>query len=98
MARTTWILRLSKISARFISITLLVILATGAVAQTKPERQSKATKPTAETPTQPRAEEQQQPSGTEAKPARPEENPFKGMQYRLVGPFRGGRSLTAAGV
>src|SRR5262249_14239971 len=37
------------------------------------------------------------------KPAAPEttehEDPmFKGMKYRLVGPFRGGRSLTAAGV
>ncbi len=96
MARTTWLL--SKTSARFISITLLIILATGAVAQSKPERQSKATKPTAETPKAPRAEEQQQPPSTEPKPTRPEEKPFKGMQYRLIGPFRGGRSLTAAGV
>jgi photosystem II stability/assembly factor-like uncharacterized protein len=28
----------------------------------------------------------------------PEEKPFKGMKYRLIGPFRGGRSLTAAGI
>src|SRR5579872_3607153 len=29
---------------------------------------------------------------------RKEDPQFKGMQYRLVGPFRGGRSLTASGV
>src|SRR5438270_13756359 len=38
-----------------------------------------------------------------AKPETPEpaanEDPnFKGMKYRLVGPYRGGRSLTAAGI
>src|SRR5436309_7918858 len=27
-----------------------------------------------------------------------EDKPFKGMKYRLIGPFRGGRSLTAAGI
>src|ERR1700680_5026022 len=27
-----------------------------------------------------------------------EDPQFKGMKYRLVGPFRGGRSLTAAGI
>ena len=28
----------------------------------------------------------------------PEDKAFKGMKYRLIGPFRGGRSLTAAGI
>jgi photosystem II stability/assembly factor-like uncharacterized protein len=31
-------------------------------------------------------------------PAKPEELPFKGMSYRNIGPFRGGRSLTASGI
>jgi len=30
--------------------------------------------------------------------SKPEDKVFKGMKYRLIGPFRGGRSLTAAGV
>src|SRR5215472_4330139 len=33
-----------------------------------------------------------------SEPSKPEDLQFKGMKYRLVGPFRGGRSLTAAGV
>ena len=33
-----------------------------------------------------------------AAPKKPEDPLFKGMQYRLIGPFRGGRSLTAAGI
>ncbi|HMK22266.1 MAG TPA: hypothetical protein VK466_08015, partial [Terriglobales bacterium] len=42
-------------------------------------------------------------SQSSSKPATPEdtakEDPiFKGMKYRLVGPFRGGRALTASGI
>ena len=42
----------------------------------------------------------QQASQTSASDAgREKDDPqFKGMQYRLIGPFRGGRSLTASGV
>jgi len=70
-------------------------LITGAPAQTKPERQSKAVKPAPASPqSQPPAEKE----ATDAETAKPEEKPFKGMKYRLIGPFRGGRSLTAAGV
>src|SRR5499427_1201819 len=40
---------------------------------------------------------------TASKPETPEPPPnedpnFKGMKYRLVGPYRGGRSLTASGI
>ena len=35
---------------------------------------------------------------TAATEASKEDPTFKGMKYRLVGPFRGGRSLTASGV
>jgi photosystem II stability/assembly factor-like uncharacterized protein len=45
--------------------------------------------------------EQQQPTDqkiTAEKPSSDEDPVFKGMNYRLIGPFRGGRSLTAAGI
>src|ERR1700691_2435718 len=38
------------------------------------------------------------PSVTEDKDEKAEDPLFKGMKYRLIGPFRGGRSLTAAGI
>jgi photosystem II stability/assembly factor-like uncharacterized protein len=38
------------------------------------------------------------PSVTEDKDEKNEDPLFKGMKYRLIGPFRGGRSLTAAGI
>ena len=37
-------------------------------------------------------------SGDSEEPKKPEDKLFKGMKYRLIGPFRGGRSLTAAGI
>ncbi len=64
--------------------------------QTKPERQSKAVKPTQAAPTGSTAAQPNAPSDSES--TRPEDRPFKGMKYRLIGPFRGGRSLTAAGI
>lgn len=65
-------------------------------AQTKPERQSKAVKPTPATQSK-NASSDQKPA-SETQPQNPEDKLFKGMQYRLIGPFRGGRSLTAAGI
>jgi photosystem II stability/assembly factor-like uncharacterized protein len=62
-----------------------------APAQAKPEKQSKV----APTQTAPAAAATD--SGA-SEPAKPEEKAFKGMKYRLIGPFRGGRSLTAAGI
>src|SRR6202140_1970651 len=75
----------------------LVVFASTSPSQTKPERQSKAVKPTQTVPTNsaPTAE-QNAPGDSES--TRPEDRPFKGMKYRLIGPFRGGRSLTAAGL
>ena len=67
---------------------------TASVAQAKPERQSKAAKPAATTQTAAPAAS----DSDAAEPAKPEEKAFKGMKYRLIGPFRGGRSLTAAGI
>ena len=46
------------------------------------------------------AAQQQQPAEQNAaeRTSSDEDPQFKGMKYRLVGPFRGGRSLTAAGI
>jgi photosystem II stability/assembly factor-like uncharacterized protein len=68
-----------------------------AIAQTKPGRQSKAVKPNPSTQQTATTASDQKPTG-EDESARPEEKPFKAMKYRLIGPFRGGRSLTAAGI
>ena len=83
--------------ARFVfAITCAVWFATSSGAQAKPERQSKAVKPPATTQTaQPVAAPGDADAGESSKP---EEKAFKGMKYRLIGPFRGGRSLTAAGI
>jgi photosystem II stability/assembly factor-like uncharacterized protein len=78
------------------AITIAVWFAISAGAQAKPERQSKAVKPPATTQTaQPVAAASDADANESSKP---EEKAFKGMKYRLIGPFRGGRSLTAAGI
>ena len=77
---------------------LLGLAITFSVGQTKPERQSKAVKPTQTAPPATAATGDQDPSTAVSETVKPEEKPFKGMRYRLIGPFRGGRSLTAAGI
>ncbi len=69
---------------------------TPAFSQTKPERQSKAVKPTQTAPSTTAISSDQKPAEEES--GKPEDKLFKGMAYRLIGPFRGGRSLTAAGI
>ena len=64
--------------------------------QTKPERQSKAVKPTQPAPPSDTAASGDKPA--EGDSGKPEDRLFKGMKYRMIGPFRGGRSLTAAGI
>jgi photosystem II stability/assembly factor-like uncharacterized protein len=82
------------------TLPLFLVLAVGlqgaALAQTKPERQSKAVKPTQSAPVAKTPPEQKQTTPEDS--GKPEDKLFKGMKYRLVGPFRGGRSLTAAGI
>jgi hypothetical protein len=68
-----------------------------ALAQIKPGRQSKAVKPT-QTASQTNAATPDQKPPSDEESTKPEDKPFKGMKYRLIGPFRGGRSLTAAGI
>ena len=66
-------------------------------AQTKPERQSKAAKPV-QSSSSPTASASGQNATAESDSSKPEDKLFKGMKYRMIGPFRGGRSLTAAGI
>jgi photosystem II stability/assembly factor-like uncharacterized protein len=75
-------------------LTIIGLFTSNSFAQTKPEKQSKAAKaaPVAETASANSAESD---AGDSSKP---EDKLFKGMHYRLLGPFRGGRSLTAAGI
>ena len=79
-----------------VRLLFAVFLAGGFViaapAQTKTEKASKAA-PAAQTALATAASDS---AGSEAD--KPEEKAFKGMRYRLIGPFRGGRSLTAAGI
>ncbi len=75
---------------------LSFFLVAAAFSQAKPERQSKADK-------SPAAAQTSQPAATPSDPdaaesSKSEDKAFKGMHYRLIGPFRGGRSLTAAGI
>jgi photosystem II stability/assembly factor-like uncharacterized protein len=79
----------------------LAILALGAqsmaFAQTKPERQSKVAKATQSAPS-PTENASGQNATAESDSGKPEDKLFNGMKYRMIGPFRGGRSLTAAGI
>jgi photosystem II stability/assembly factor-like uncharacterized protein len=64
-----------------------------ASAQAKAENKSKVVKPAQAAPA---ASPDQ--NSTDNESDKPEDKPFKAMKYRLIGPFRGGRSLTAAGI
>ncbi|HLB92450.1 MAG TPA: hypothetical protein VJK27_08935 [Terriglobales bacterium] len=81
-----------KARACFVLFVVLVLLSFTSFAQQKePTRKLEAGQKN--TPAEPVA------SATEDKDEKNEGDPlFKGMSYRLVGPFRGGRSLTAAGI
>ena len=84
-----------------VAITVLFLVSVVAIGQAKPERQSKATKASEAKPASSTSQPESKSSDAdneESESAKPEDKPFKGMKYRLIGPFRGGRSLTAAGV
>jgi photosystem II stability/assembly factor-like uncharacterized protein len=66
-------------------VAALTLYAASVLAQSKSERERKPP----ETPA---------PAQTGAAPTKSEDPLFKGMKYRAIGPFRGGRSLTAAGI
>jgi len=93
--------RSASSTARAILVVLILNLCLTAVAQTKPERQSKAAKSipaTESAASSPAVPVSAKSANSDDDDSKPEEKAFKGMKYRLIGPFRGGRSLTAAGV
>jgi photosystem II stability/assembly factor-like uncharacterized protein len=78
-------------------IVSLVLCLTTLSAQTTPEKQSKVQKTPQVSESAPAADTAAVTSAPDES-SKPEEKLFKAMRYRLIGPFRGGRSLTAAGV
>jgi photosystem II stability/assembly factor-like uncharacterized protein len=90
--------KVSLVARLVLTLTFSVSFAAAAFGQTKPGRQSKAVKPAQ--PVQAAAQPGTSPASDSeaAEDSRPEDKAFKGMKYRLIGPFRGGRSLTAAGI
>jgi photosystem II stability/assembly factor-like uncharacterized protein len=78
----------SRLFVCLIVVALVSFSTSGSVAQRETAKERKVT-------------DQQQPAdqkATSEKPPTDEDPQFKGMKYRLIGPFRGGRSLTAAGI
>ncbi len=86
----------SRAARLIFAVTIPLFFVVAVHGQTKPERQSKAVRPAQQAqPEQPAAASE---TGSDQSEAKPEDKAFKGMKYRLIGPFRGGRSLTAAGI
>ena len=85
----------SRAARLIIAVAISLFFAVAAYGQATPERQSKAAKAAKAQPAEPAAASD---AGSDAADAKPEDKPFKGMKYRMIGPFRGGRSLTAAGI
>jgi photosystem II stability/assembly factor-like uncharacterized protein len=88
----------SKMSLFTTMTAVLLLMGQGiGFGQAKPERQSKAAKSAQSEPSAvAKTEEQKTVADNGSEKA--EDPLFKGMKYRLIGPFRGGRSLTAAGI
>jgi photosystem II stability/assembly factor-like uncharacterized protein len=79
--------------------SLLLTSSNWSAAQTTPERQPKAAKTKQSAPAATTADAKPTTGADSGKPEeKKEEKLFKGMHYRMIGPFRGGRSLTAAGI
>jgi len=88
----------SHTASWIVAVVSITLFATAVLAQVKPEKQSKAAKAAQTTPAAQPAASANAAGDETANSAKPEEKVFKGMKYRLIGPFRGGRSLTAAGI
>src|SRR5207248_8620779 len=75
--------------ARLVLVSVIVCLGLSiSVVAQKNSPEKKGAEPTTQTTAKPETSE----------PAANEDPNFKGMKYRLVGPYRGGRSLTASGI
>jgi photosystem II stability/assembly factor-like uncharacterized protein len=79
-------IQVTRMAGKTAWLFIVLMSAVGLLAQTKSERERK-------TPEQPA------PTQNAAAASSAKEDPlFKGMKYRVIGPFRGGRSLTASGI
>ncbi len=92
--------RITLLAGRLIVAVVFALVATvtlcsPAPAQTKADKKQAKSADSAQTTT---ASASAESGSTKSEDEKAEEKPFKGMKYRLIGPFRGGRSLTAAGV
>jgi photosystem II stability/assembly factor-like uncharacterized protein len=85
-----------KASLRVITLALFVLLLAASVFSQQKERNRAAAAAQQNTPVS--SEEAAKEEKDEKKEEKGEDPLFKGMKYRLIGPFRGGRSLTAAGI
>ena len=78
----------ARMAGKRVSMFMVLLLSAAgvALAQTRSERERKTT-------------EQPATAQNASTPSTANEDPlFKGMKYRVIGPFRGGRSLTASGI
>jgi len=80
--------RIRLITAQLCFIALIVSSIAASAQRTKTEKQK--TTAAAQIPENEKTEPSEKPEN--------EDPTFKGMKYRIVGPFRGGRSLTASGI
>ncbi len=87
----------SLASRWFLTVVLCLSFAALGSAQANPERPAKSEKTAQPAPTA-QATASPENDSDSSDSAKKEDKLFKGMHYRLIGPFRGGRSLTAAGV
>jgi len=92
--------RITLLAGRLIVAVVFALVATvtlcsPAPAQTKADKKQAKSADSAQTTA---ASASAESGSTKSEDEKAEEKPFKGMKYRLIGPFRGGRSLTAAGV
>jgi len=80
-----------------LAVATLFLANGGLLAQSQTEHKSKTAKP-AQAASASNTTSAEPKSTGEEETGKPEDKLFKGMKYRLIGPFRGGRSLTAAGI
>ncbi len=80
-------IQIARVAGRMIRLfTVVLVMASVLLAQARSERERKTS-------------EQPAPAQNAATASPSNEDPlFKGMKYRAIGPFRGGRSLTASGI
>src|SRR4051794_28976228 len=87
----------SALGSGVLLLAFCLVLGSAIPMRAQVERQKKAV--SAEQDVTPAKESAEQKAAeAKAEDSKPEDALFKGMKYRVIGPFRGGRSLTASGI